>query len=142
MNRISELRKAAGYTQIDLCEELNLTQSALSQYETGKRIPDSDTIQKLADKFNVSACYIMGVDIPEEKDYSLANVTKLVEHSDLRTVNTLLDLGWKLVHIYTRYDNNGEFAYSYTLYVLGWYGVPNEAPLTRPKDDSDYNFSF
>lgn len=39
----------SGKTQSDLCNDLNLTSSTVSEWYTGKRIPRSDRVQLLAD---------------------------------------------------------------------------------------------
>lgn len=58
--RIAELRKEKGMTQEELAKALNITRSALSLYEIGKRDPDTETVKKLADFFGVSIDYLMG----------------------------------------------------------------------------------
>lgn len=61
--RITSLRKNAGYTQEELAKKLNITRSALSQYELGSRNPDYDLLIKIADFFEVSTDYLLrGVD--------------------------------------------------------------------------------
>lgn len=42
----------AGKTQSDLCKDLNLTSSTVSEWYTGKRIPRSDRVQILAEYLN------------------------------------------------------------------------------------------
>ena len=58
--RIAELRKEKGMTQEELARALNITRSALSLYEIGKREPDTDTIKKIAEFFGVSIDYLLG----------------------------------------------------------------------------------
>lgn len=53
-NFITELRKEKGLTQKDLAEQLNITDKAVSRWETGKNYPDIETFQKLASIFNIS----------------------------------------------------------------------------------------
>ncbi len=66
--RITSLRKNAGYTQEELAKKLNITRSALSQYELGSRNPDYDLLIKIADFFEVSTDYLLrGVD-PKVQD--------------------------------------------------------------------------
>lgn len=63
--RLSELRKEKGMTQEELAKALNITRSALSLYEIGKRDPDSATLKKIADFFGVSIDYLLGrTDLP------------------------------------------------------------------------------
>lgn len=64
-NRLVELRKEKGLTQEELAKALNISRSALSLYEIGKRDPDTETLKKIAEYFNVSIDYLLGrTDIP------------------------------------------------------------------------------
>lgn len=60
MNRIRELRKEKGLTQLQFCQKLNITQSTLSGWECGRWQPDNDTLIKLAEYFSVTVDYILG----------------------------------------------------------------------------------
>lgn len=58
--RIRELRIKKGLTQQRLAEMLNTTKGTISNYETGYSTPDYETLQKLADIFNVTTDYLFG----------------------------------------------------------------------------------
>ena len=60
MNRIQELRKAAGMKQSELATLLSIGQTAVSNYEQGLRDPAVDTIQRLCEIFHVTADYLLG----------------------------------------------------------------------------------
>ena len=62
--RIKELRLENELTQKELSDYLGLTPKMISFYELGQRIPPSDIILKLADKFQVSTDYLLGNDTP------------------------------------------------------------------------------
>ncbi len=57
---IKELRIKKGLTQEELGKMLNKTKNNISQYETGKREPDIDTLIRLSDLFNVSINTLVG----------------------------------------------------------------------------------
>lgn len=59
MNRIKELRIEKNIAQNDLAELLNTSQQSISFYETGKRDPDTKTLEVLSDYFNVSIDYLL-----------------------------------------------------------------------------------
>lgn len=62
MNRIKELRKEKGITVKDLGEKFGISQSMLTNYENGSSLPrDNDIWTKLADYFEVSVPYLMGL---------------------------------------------------------------------------------
>lgn len=58
--RIIELRQKKGLTQNELADLVQISRSALSLYEIGKRQPDFDTLQRMADFFNVTTDYLLG----------------------------------------------------------------------------------
>lgn len=59
-DRLKNLRKEKGLYQKDVAEEIGLTASAIGFYEQGKRKPDNDTLQRLADYYDVSTDYLLG----------------------------------------------------------------------------------
>ncbi|GEQ18061.1 helix-turn-helix domain-containing protein [Clostridium butyricum] len=68
-DRLKELRTGKGLLQKDIAKLLSITASAYGYYEQGKRVPDSDTIKKLAEFYNVSLDYLIGnSDIKESAD--------------------------------------------------------------------------
>lgn len=70
-----DLRKAAGLTQGQVAQRLNISPSRLANYEQGLRKPDHETTILLANFFGVSVDYLLGntaedptehEDIPED----------------------------------------------------------------------------
>ncbi|SHE36065.1 Helix-turn-helix [Caldanaerobius fijiensis DSM 17918] len=57
---LKKLRKSHNMTQDELAEMLNLSRSAISLYETGRREPDYTVLTKLADIFDVSVDFLLG----------------------------------------------------------------------------------
>lgn len=58
-NRLKELRKSRGYTQISLQMQTGIEQALLSKFENGERIPPTETLVRLAEFYNVSIDYIL-----------------------------------------------------------------------------------
>mgnify|MGYP003294334813 CR=1 FL=1 len=58
-NRLKLLRKSRGYTQVRVQMETGIEQALLSKYETGERMPTTESLIKLADLYNVSIDYIL-----------------------------------------------------------------------------------
>ena len=58
-NRLRQLRKSKGYTQIRVQMETGIEQALLSKYENGERIPPTETLLKLADFYRVSVDYLL-----------------------------------------------------------------------------------
>jgi len=57
---LKELRKEKGLTQEQLAKEIDLSTSAIIQYENNKREPDFASLIKLSNYFKVSAQYLTG----------------------------------------------------------------------------------
>lgn len=60
MNRVKELRKQNNYSQQKLANALNVHQTAISQWETGRTSPDLEIAAKMAELFNVTIDYLLG----------------------------------------------------------------------------------
>lgn len=59
-NRIRDLREDLDLRQIDVAKATGIDQKTLSNYETGKTNPDSYSIIKLAEFFQVTTDYLLG----------------------------------------------------------------------------------
>ena len=51
--RIRTMRRSRKMTQADLANAINQSQSSITLYDTGRREPDFETLEALADIFNV-----------------------------------------------------------------------------------------
>lgn len=58
--RLKKLRLEHHLTQEELAPELEISRSTLGMYETGKREPDFETLEIIADFFNVDMNYLIG----------------------------------------------------------------------------------
>jgi len=67
MKTLKQARKEAGYTQEEVCEELGITQGALSQVENGQKLFAQERLEKI--------CSLYGV-YPSEVEHAF-NKTKL-----------------------------------------------------------------
>ena len=64
--RIKQARIEAGYTQKEVAEITEIPQSSIAKYETGKLEPDIEKLGKLAQFYNVSINWLLGVTIEKE----------------------------------------------------------------------------
>ena len=53
------MRKSRGYTQVSLQMQTGIEQALLSKFESGERIPPTETLLRLAEFYNVSIDYIL-----------------------------------------------------------------------------------
>ncbi len=91
-NNLRVLRKLRHLTQEELAQELNTTRSCISNYENGKRQPDSDIIHLIADYFDVSVDYLLGRSSIKMSLRSEEELQELEEISDTLHSITRLDL--------------------------------------------------
>ena len=58
-NNLRKLRKEKGITQIALQMQTGIEQALISKFESGERVPPTDTLMRLAEFYGVSMDYIM-----------------------------------------------------------------------------------
>lgn len=59
-NVLKELRKENGLKQKEIAEKIQITERTYSNYETGKREPDIETLIKIADYYKISLDLLTG----------------------------------------------------------------------------------
>lgn len=70
------LRNNRNISAVKLSEDLNIHRGSLSNWETGRRTPDSEMLLKIANYFNVSVDYLLGNDKNNTDDTDLFNELK------------------------------------------------------------------
>lgn len=58
--RLKDLRKQAGLTQVNVAERLGVSQPAYASWERGIKKPTQDNLVKIAQILNVSVDYLVG----------------------------------------------------------------------------------
>ena len=64
--KIAVLRKARGWSQEDLAEQLGVSRQSVSKWESGGSIPDLDKIVRMSGIFGVSTDYLLKDELEEE----------------------------------------------------------------------------
>lgn len=64
---IRTMRLSRNMTQADLAKKINQSQSSITMYETGRREPDFETMETLADVFNVPLHSMLSDEEPAPK---------------------------------------------------------------------------
>lgn len=59
-NILKSLRSSHGLTQEELSKNLKISRSTIGMYESGARQPDFETLELIADYFNVDTDYLLG----------------------------------------------------------------------------------
>lgn len=90
-NRIKELRLKHNLTLKELGQKVGMANNTISQYETGKRQPNIEKWQKIADYFDVSVPYLQGfinINIPnnfkfDSKKDAVDYIKKIMKSLDI-----------------------------------------------------------
>lgn len=77
-NNLKRLRKSKKLTQIQLAEKLGVAKTTLASYEQGRRMPDIEIQNKLADIFDISLDQLHGRASQQENE----NDTLMFNHID------------------------------------------------------------
>lgn len=91
MLRLKELRVQQRLSQDGLALKLNLSQSTISAYEVGDRVPDMDVLLAIAKFFNVSLDYLAGLSDSKQQirqsDLSPNELAHLYTYRQLREID-------------------------------------------------------
>ncbi len=74
-DKLYALRKKEGLSQEQLADKLNVSRQAISKWETGSAVPESEKLIAISNYFNVSLDYLM-------KDEEANNLEKVEVHAD------------------------------------------------------------
>ena len=72
--KILNLRTEYGYSQETLAEKLNVSRQAVSKWESGATLPETDKVIALSDFFGVSTDYLLKDNIQRDSHESLDRV--------------------------------------------------------------------
>ena len=81
--KLKQLRKVHNYTQDYVAEALGIVRQTYSHYETGKRMPDAESLYKLAGLYNISVDDLMHLTLQIDRDFSYDAPTPTSSSSEL-----------------------------------------------------------
>ena len=96
---IAERRKKANLTQMQLAEKLNITDRAISKWETGKSLPDSSIMLDLCDVLGISVNDLLCGEVVAMDNYNkelennLLDMIKQKEQADKRLLSVEVFIG-------------------------------------------------
>ena len=76
---IAERRKKAGLTQMQLAEKLNITDRAVSKWETGKAMPDTSLMLDLCEILKISVNDLLSGEVISVENYNVTLEQNLLE---------------------------------------------------------------
>ena len=124
MSRIKELREALGIKQEEIAMLCGVTQSTVSLWEIGKTVPRKKALETLANRFGVSAGYLLGI----ENDESAPNP----DDAAPRTPEARIVSGWM--------DDLPQDVRK-QIQTIVQAAIANSPELLRRKDDADAEHS-
>ncbi len=96
---IAECRKKEKLTQMQLAEKLNITDRAVSKWETGKSLPDSSIMLELCDTLKITVNDLLSGEVVTMDNYNkelennLIEMVKQKEQADKRLLKLEIVLG-------------------------------------------------
>ena len=90
--RLSDLFDSSPLNATDLAKELDVSKQTLSAWKCGTRSPKRPTIETIARYFNVPVDWLMGFDVPNNKDTYENEKPTPEDELDEELVNLLSDL--------------------------------------------------
>ena len=77
LDKIIKLRKAHGWSQEDLADELHVSRQAISRWENGTALPDAQNVLQISKLFGVTTDYLLNDDYESDRDIpAVQTVTK------------------------------------------------------------------
>ena len=96
---IAECRKNKKMTQAELAEKLNITDRAISKWETGKGMPDTSIMLDLCNELGITVNELLSGEMIEMKNYNekaeqnLLEMTKQKQEADKRLLRAEILMG-------------------------------------------------
>lgn len=81
---IAACRKEHGLTQMQLAEKLNITDRAVSKWETGRALPDTSIMLELCDILNISVNDLLSGEVVTMENYNKQLENNLLEMAKLK----------------------------------------------------------
>lgn len=78
---ISYYRKAAGLTQRNLAEKLDVKTTTVSTWERGSSLPDAETLFAICYALDISLATIYGTDVIKDSNFTLTATEQHVIHA-------------------------------------------------------------
>lgn len=107
---IAERRKTKNLTQLQLAEKLNITDRAISKWETGKGMPDSSIMMELCKELDISVNELLSGELIDMNNYNVKvdeNLIKLQKQKEYAitsarwsyVIMTIILLIWNFINV-------------------------------------------
>lgn len=86
---IATLRRGRGWTQVELAEKLQISDKAVSKWETDDAFPSIEFFPVLAELFDVSIDYLMTGKAPKKEIVTISRVELCAKYDDVTMLNNI-----------------------------------------------------
>ena len=116
-DKLTALRKKAGWSQEELAEQLGVTRQSVSKWEGAQSVPDMDKVVQMSRLFGVTTDFLLKDELSEEEDYTRENKAKSP------VIGAVSGIYWLLVTaVYLFYTfgpmGNGQPKYSWFIWAV------------------------
>ena len=116
-DKITALRKKAGWSQEELAEQLGVTRQSVSKWEGAQSVPDMDKVVQMSRLFGVTTDFLLKDELSAEEDYTRENKAKSP------VIGAVSGIYWLLVTaVYLFYTfgpmGNGQPKYSWFIWAV------------------------
>ena len=133
---IAECRKKQNLTQMQLAEKFNITDRAVSKWETGKTLPDSAIMLDLCEVLGITVNDLLNGEVISSDEYAQKTATQLVEviqqkeavENRLLSIKTMLEIlsiiftvPYIIVLVFVPTVNMVLFSVLFFLYILAFF---------------------
>lgn len=77
--RLRQLRERHGFSQDYIATELDTTQQVISKYENGVDVPGGLRLKKLAELYEVTSDFILGIVVSEQEEHPAREQSDLID---------------------------------------------------------------
>lgn len=127
---IAALRKTKGWTQVELAEKLQVSDKAISKWESGTGYPEISQFPAMANLFGVSIDYLMTGKEPEKEVLTISKSELCARNDDISLAEEVKDL------------SNDENEKNIVDYILQYQSLNVFKKLCKIDDSFIYRFSL
>lgn len=85
-SRLRQLRTARNLSQMEFSKQVGLSKSSINMYERGEREPGLETLERIADYFNVDMDYLLGKSDVVNRSYAADIPTNIIPLPEMRKI--------------------------------------------------------
>ena len=124
-DRLKSLRNRKGLSQAEFAKQIGVSKSSVNMYERGDREPNFETLEAIADYFNVDLDYLMGKSEIENRARSILSISTPATHLSADESD--------LLHKYRRLDDAAKGRIRHMV-DYEYNSIPGSAPNAAPKE--------